>query len=456
MTTQAEKDFLNKVKPIARTLINFAMAEGKPYGVTDAKVEIGSVETQRGGVEKGEVSEVVSGAKLGVAVTIYAGTRSMSFSKNTLDEKKIMDAIRDNVQVIGLVPENPNNVLLPADMVQKQEEDNLDLFEENQADQAQLIDYARRFESGALSVPGIKTTDRMHVTKKSGQTYTLATNGLERHTAGTRYVATGEMIAEAADGTMEGGYDASVATHFSDMTDPTELGRRGAEESVSRLNPTLPATGAMPIILNHDAGEEFISEAVMGAINGGAVFANDTFLKGKVGERVMSESVTIVDDPTIPRGLGSGTLDSAGLAMKPVTFVENGILKTFNCSVMEANQIGVEPIGREDGPTNTIVQPGTQTPEQLMADIKEGIYVTGFNGGTVLTSNGTHSREAHGYLIKDGKITNQPVAGFVVSGNLKEMFMNVALANDTPQLPSTKYSIAVPTMRINGCTIAGQ
>lgn len=456
MTTQAEKDFLNKVKPVAQKLIDVAMTEGKPYGITDAEVKIASVETQRGGVEKGEVSEAVSGAKLGVEVTLYAGKRVMSFSKNTLDEKKLCDAIRDNMQVIHLVPENENNVLLPADKVQKQQPDNLDLFEDNQADQAQLIDYVRRMEAAALAVPGIKTTDRLHITKTSAQTFTLATNGLERHTAETQYAAQGEMIAEGADGKMEGGYDVSVAHHFSDMADPAELGRRGSEETVARLNPALPATGEMPIVLSHDAGEEFISEAVLSAINAGAVFTNDTFLKGKVGEQVMSDGITLVDDPTIVRGLGSGTLDSAGLEMKPVTFIEKGVLKTFNASVMEANQIGMEPIGREDGPTNTIVQPGTLTPDELIADIKDGIYVKGFNGGTVNTANGQHSREAYGVLIKDGKITDQPVAGFVVSGNLKKMFMSVAVANDTPQLPSTKYNIAVPTLRINGCTIAGQ
>ncbi len=455
MTTKAEKDFLKKVKPVAKTLLDYALKTGGAYGITDAKVTISVSENQKSSVSNGAVSETVTGTQWGVGITLYAGKRSMSFSKNTLDTAKLCDTMKENMQVIHLVPENENKLLLEKAKVAKQPDMSaLDLYEENQPGQAELIDYARKFEKAAQAVAGVKTTDRLKVSKSVAQTYTAATNGLERHEAKTTYSASGEVIAESKQG-MEAGYDYSQAHHFGDMTDPAKLGRAAAETTVAQLDSVQPKTGEMPIVLDHAAAEEFFG-TVMSAIDGSAVFNGDTFLKGQQGQQVMSKGVTLVDDPLIKRGLGSGTLDSAGLEMKPVTFIEDGVLKAFNASVMEARQIGVSPIGREDGTTNSKVLPGTKTPEELIAGIKEGIYIKGFNGGTVNTANGTHSREAYGLLIKNGKITKTAVSGFVVSGNLKKMFMNVALANDTPKQPNTKYHLVAPTTRIDGCTIAGQ
>ena len=456
MTTQAEKDFLDKVRPIAETLIDYAASAGKAYGITDAKVSIVVNEKLKDGVDKGAVTEIVAGTQQAVTITLYAGHRSMTFQKNTLDIQKLREAMEENMQVIHLVPENENNLLLEKEKVAKQPDSGkLELYEEKQPGQREMIDYARKFEEAALAVPGVKTADRISVSKAAKQFYSLATNGLSLHVARTTYTASGEVIAESANG-MEADGDYSQANYFSDMTNPAELGRRAAENTVSKLDSIVPQTGEMPIVLNQDAAEAFFRDTVLQAIDGSAVFNGSTFLKGKEGQQVMSKGITLVDDPLIVRGLSSGTLDSAGLEMKPVTFIEDGILKKFNASVREARQIGVEPVGREDGPTNGIVLPGTQSPEKLIADIKQGIYIKGFNGGTVNTTNGTHSREAYGLLIKDGKITNTAVSGFVISGNLKKMFMSVTLANDTPKQPNTKHRIVVPTMRIDGCMVAGQ
>lgn len=149
-------------------------------------------------------------------------------------------------------------------------------------------------------------------------------------------------------------------------------------------------------------------------------------------------------------------MDSSGQKSEPVTFIQNGVLKQFNVDLLAARQLGVDPIGRNDGTTNVSVLPGTASVEELIGDIKDGIYIRSFKGGTADTNNGTFSRPATGTLIKDGKVTGQAVDGFIVSGNLKEMFMKVAIANDTPAHPNTRYTIAAPTTRINGMTIAGK
>jgi PmbA protein len=249
--------------------------------------------------------------------------------------------------------------------------------------------------------------------------------------------------------------EGSTARHFNDMAKPKELGRKASLNAIGKLGATLPKTGEMPIVLDNDAAEDFFS-SVYAAIDGTALHRGTTFLKGKLGQQVMSKGVTLVDDPDVPRGLGSGHVDSAGVESRKIIHIEDGVLKSFNATLLESRQLNVAPTGRQDGPTNGMILPGAVTPSELISDIKEGIYINGFNGGTVDVNNGLHSRQAYGVMIRDGKITDEAVSGFVVSGNLKDMFMNVVLADDTPALPSTTHSLAAPTTRINGVTIAGK
>ncbi|MCE9508589.1 MAG: TldD/PmbA family protein [Alphaproteobacteria bacterium] len=452
--SNAEKDFLKEARPLAQNLIAYARTAGAAYGITDARVSISVSERQENAVEKGEVSKSVSGLSSQVSVVLYAGDRVLSFAKNTLDETALCDAMMKNMQVIHLVPPNKDKRLLEAGKVYKGPQADFDLYDKNPPTQAQMIDYAKRVEAAALAQPGIKGTRAVSIVKGEGHSLTLATNGLDLCESSTRYTASANVIAEDKNGMQIDG-DASVARHFSDMAAPEEVGKTAAKEALAKLSPALPATGAMPIVLSPDAAESFFS-SVYSAIRGTAVHRGTTFFKGKIGQQVMSQGITLVDDPSILRGAGSRQVDSAGMETKKIAFIEDGVLKSYNLTMLEARQLGLEPIGRESGTTNSMILPGTKTPEELMSDIKDGIYIKGFNGGTVDVNNGIHSREAYGMLIKNGKITDIPVAGFVVSGNLKDMFMNVAVANDTPKLPNTRHTFAAPTTRINGTTISGK
>lgn len=451
--SKSEADFLKEARPIAENLIDFAMA-GKAYGVTDAKVVISANEKQEISVEKGDVSKSVNGATYSVSITLYAGDKTISFSRNTLDAAELRDAMLKNMKALSVVPANKNKRLLETDKVFKGAEKDLDLVDQTPPSHDDLVAYAKEVEAAAMGEPGVKGTRSVGVTAQNSHLLVLATNGLDHHESKTRYSASASVVAEDASGMQIAG-EGSSARHFNDMAKPKVLGKGAAKNALSKLSATLPTTGQMPIVLDHDAAEEFFS-AVYSAIDGTALFRGATFLKGKIGQQVMSPGVTLVDDPSVPRGLASGNVDTAGVEAKPITFIEKGVLKQFNANLMESRQLGIEATGRENGPTNGVILPGEWTPRELISDIKEGIYIRGFNGGTVDVNNGLHSRQAYGNLIKDGEITDIAVAGFVVSGNLKDMFMNIVLADDTPPVPNTQHQLSAPTTRINGVTIAGK
>ncbi len=449
-----DKKFLEDARPLGELLLDYAVTAGAAYGITDARIVISAADRTENSIEKGQVTKTVAGKTYNVGVTLFAGDRTLSFSKNTLDETALQAAMLDNMKAIHLVPENKGKRLLEPAKVFKGVEKDLDLFDKTPPSTKEMIDYAKEVEVAAMAQPGVKATRSVSVTKSEDHLLILATNGLDIEESRTMYSAGASVIA-AGNNEMQISGEYSMARHFNDMAKASVLGAQAGQNAISKLGAVLPATGEMPIVLDNSAAESFFS-SVYSAIGGTALYRGTTFLKGKLNQQVMSAEITIVDDPLVARGIGSRHVDTAGLEEKPITFVENGVLKSYDVSLTEARLLGIEPIGRENGPSNTRVLPGTQTPAELMADIKEGIYIKGFNGGTVDVNSGTHSREAYGLLIKDGKVTDIAVSGFVVSGNLKDMFMKASVANDTPDLPSTSHRMAAPTTRINGLTIAGK
>lgn len=451
----SQKDFIAEARPLAEDIIAYAMTAGKQYGITDAQVSIATNDKQTNSVENGNVTSVSSGKSFGIGVSLFAGDKVLSFSKNNLDKKAILEAVEENMKVISMVPENPSARLLESSLVHKGALPDLDLYDAQRPDQDTMIDYAKKAEAAAMAEPGIKATRSASITANDIHAFTLATNGHDFYERGTSYQAAVQAVAADQDGNMQIDYDYSIACHFSDMADPARLGVNAARNAKGKLNATFPQTGEMTIVLSPAAASSFFS-LVYAAIDGSSVYKDATFMKDKIGQQVMNKGITLEDDPLIKRGLASSAVDGTGQKADKLTFIKDGVLQLYNVGLAEARLLGVKPIGRDGGPTNSRILPGDKTPDELTGDIKDGIYITGFSGGTASVDTGDFSKPANGKLIKDGKVTDIAVDGFVVGGDLKVMFMNAAIANDTPPLPNNKTGFAAPTTRLDKVMIAGR
>lgn len=448
------------------TIIGMAQGVGMkhedilPDGITDVKVTIAKGQERTVGVKNQTVVSSEAGMTQSISITLFSGQKKLSFSLNSLDRETIKKALEDNVVALSFVPEDEYAGLLPSDQLYKGEQENFDQIDNTEVTDEKIIRFAKELERGAETVDSYKNSRDIGVTAYSSESVTVATNGLERHRASTHYSAYATPIVEkpkegSNDVERKVNYDYTSAIYFDDLENAFEIGRRAALDADAKLGAVTPKTAEMPIVLDPAAASAFFGKA-LSALNGAAVYRGTTFLKDKMGQQIFASNITITDDPTIKRSSRSMTTDPAGLEAKPLKFVENGILKLFNVNLEEGRKLGLEPIGREGGYTNVIVEGGTQTPEEIMADIEEGIYVLGFNGGTVNLNDGSHSRQAYGFMIENGQIMrDKPVSGFVVAGNLSDMMLEAIIANDTPQLPNRKTSSAAPTTRLNKMKIAG-
>ncbi|HTK79929.1 MAG TPA: metallopeptidase TldD-related protein, partial [Rhizomicrobium sp.] len=277
-----------------------------------------------------------------------------------------------------------------------------------------------------------------------------------------RYAATNHSIGVAVlagEGTsMERDYESVSARHEADLEGAEQVGRRAGERTVKRLNPRKIKSQSVPVIYEPRVASGLLGHFA-GAISGSAIARGVSFLKDRMNDQVFASGINIVDDPHRLRGLRSKPFDGEGVHNRRMNLVENGVLRTWLLDCASAKQLGLTTTGHASrgtgGPpspsaTNLCMEPGPKSPDELIADVREGFYVTELIGMGVNPVTGDYSRGAAGFWIENGKIA-YPVSGVTIAGNLKQMFRNLAPANDL----EFRYGVNSPTLRVEGLTVAG-
>jgi PmbA protein len=257
---------------------------------------------------------------------------------------------------------------------------------------------------------------------------------------------------------MERDYEFSSAVFSEDLDDPIAVGKSAGERAVKRLNPRKVGTQKVPVIFDTRVSNGLLRH-LAGAINGSAIARGTSFLKDSMGKRILPAALSVIDDPHRRRGMASKPFDAEGIANEPMALVENGVLKSWVLDLRSARQLGLKTDGRASrgtsGPpspstTNLYLPAGTVTRAAMLADIKSGFYINELMGFGVNSVTGDYSRGASGFWIEKGHIA-YPVSEITVAGNLKEMFRNIAPADDL----EFRTGADAPSLRIDGMTVAG-
>ncbi len=390
-----------------------------------------------------------------VGLRVFVGRRSAIVSSTTVDPAGFAQLAERAVDMARIVPEDPYGGL--ADEAQTVSGVDLDMDDGQEPDAAALLARASAAEEAALSVPGITNSEGADAGYSRYEVVLVTSAGF----AGT-YTRTGHSVsatALAGEGTaMQRDYDYASAVHLADLEDPAAIGRVAAEKALARLNPTRPRTAKIPVVYDPRVSTSLLGH-LMGAINGSAIARGTSFLKERLGQRVFASGIMVRDDPRRRRGLRSRPFDGEGVPTAARAIIEDGVLTTWLLDSHTARQLGLKTTGHAargtGGPpspsaTNLWLEPGSMTPAELMADIKEGLYVTEMMGSAINGLTGDYSRGASGFMIRDGALA-EPVAEITVAGTLPEMFMAMVPANDLRFRRGTD----APTVRIDGMTLAG-
>lgn len=219
----------------------------------------------------------------------------------------------------------------------------------------------------------------------------------------------------------------AIGLEIFDETTPEQVAETAAHRALMMLRARRAPGGKMGVVISSEAGGTMIHEAVGHGLEADLAMQNLSVYSGKMGEKVASELVTVIDDGTIPFKRGSSFFDEEGTPTEKTVLVENGILKSYmydRLSAMKANAKSTgngrresyhhRPIPRM---RNTMIAPGKSAPEAIIKSLDKGLFVKKMGGGQVNTVNGDFMFEVtEGYLIEHGKI-GEPVRGATLTGN---------------------------------------
>ncbi|VXC88894.1 TldD/PmbA family protein [Sphingomonas sp. AX6] len=404
-------------------------------------------------VRLGKLEDVGRSEDADLSLRVFVGQRSASINTSDFSPAAMADSAARAVAMARAAPEDKWAGLAPAERLMKGAAPDLDLDDHADPDPQHLRDLALAAEDAARSVAGVTNSEGGEASARRGVSALATSHGFAGATSASGYSISASVLAGTGDA-MQRDYAWHSARHFDALEDADEIGRIAGERAVARLNPARVASGAMPIVFDPRVGGHLLG-ALIGAISGSRIARKTSFLQDMLGKQIFARGVSIHDDPHRPRGLGSRPFDGEGLPVSPTVLVDHGMLETWMLDSASARQLGMTPTGHASGGggttgSNLYMAPGTEPPATLIGGVDHGVYITGLIGQGVNPVTGDYSRGASGFLIEGGELT-RPIAGITLAGNLKAMFLEMTPANDL----AFRYATNVPTIRVDGMTVAG-
>jgi PmbA protein len=410
------------------------------------------IEVRDGAVEESESAE---GDDLGLRVLV--GRRQAVVSTNDLSGDGSAALAERAVAMARVAPEDAFAGLADDGLLAHQFPD-LDLIDPDLPSVKQLETMAAAAEQAGLAVKGVSKSGGASASAGIGGMVLVTSHGFRGAYLGSRHGVS--MTAIAGDGTgMERDYDFSSALHASDLESPEKIGRTAGMRAVERINPRKVSTRKVPVVFDPRVAGSLVSH-LASAANAASVARKTSFLKDKMGEKLFASGIRIIDDPLRLRGLRSRPFDAEGVAGRKLALVEDGTLRSWLLDSATGRELGLATTGHAQrgvssvpspGASNLHLEAGSMSPDELIADIKDGFYVTDLIGMGVSMVTGDYSRGASGFWIENGKRI-YAVSEVTIAGHLLDIFRTLTPASDL----EFRYGTNAPTVRVEGLTVAGQ
>lgn len=437
----------------ARSLAHDIVDRATAAGADAADAVVSSHASLNVSVRLGQLEDVGRSEGEDLSLRVFCGRRNASVASSDFASGALDELVARAIRMAREAPEDKWAGLAPEERLLHGEPPQLDIDDGGMIAPEELRERALEAEDAARAVPGVTNSEGAGAGASRAVMALATSHGFAGGYAATSYGIQASVLAGQTGG-MERDYAHHSARHLNQLEGAAAIGTRAGERAVKRLNPGRVPSGPVPVVLDPRVGSGLLGHLV-GAIAGPAITRKTSFLLDAMGEAIFPEIVTVRDDPHRPHGLRSRPFDGEGLAVMPTALIEGGHLETWLLDSASARQLGLEPTGhggRGGGvsASNLYMEAGNVSVAALIGDIERGVWVTELIGQGVNLTTGDYSRGASGFLIENGEIT-RPIAEFTVAGNLKAMFAGLTPANDL----EFRYGINVPTLRIDGMTVAG-
>jgi PmbA protein len=442
------------------------VAQALKAGATDAEAVAREGDEFSVNVRMGQVETLKESGSRGLGVRVFLGKRSASTSTSDLTAEGIRQLVDGAMALVNVTEEDAFSGL-PETAEFGTLSSDLHLYHEDvySLPGPERIEWARRAEAAALEADArITNSDGGSFDAATGRKALANSRGFVGGYRSSYAGVSAAPLAQDANGAMQRDGWWSSARRLADLDSPEAIGKEAARRALRRLGARRVPTQRVPIVFAPEVARSLVG-SIFEAASGDAIWRGASFLAGKLGELIAAPSLTIIDDstmllPTGMGGFGTSPFDGEGLPSRRTVVVEAGVLRNYLLNTYTARKLGMKSTHNASrglagapgiGCGNLYLEPGTRTAEQIIADVPAGLYVTGLIGFGVNVVTGDYSRGATGLWIENGVLTHA-VEEVTIAGNLAEMLRNVtAIGNDL----EFRGSVASPTLRIDGMTIAG-
>jgi PmbA protein len=463
-----------------KQLASDVLARALKAGATDAEAVVYEGDEFSTLVRLGQVETLKESGSRAVGLRVFIGQKAASTSSSDFSLESLERLVNGAVTLARITSEDPFAGLPePSEFGQHDAADQHLYFDDvNQQPPADRIRIAREVEAAAMAF------DTRIQNSGGGDFDTATSHKIHINSRGflgeyrRSYCGfSAQPIAHDTDGKMQRNYWYSAARSTRLLEDPVAIGQEAARRTLQHLGARQARTQQAPVVFSPEVARSIVGN-IFDAANGDAIYRHASFFAGMLGERVAGENVTVIDDGTLvfdrvfdceggvsgsmkTGGFGTAPFDGEGLPTRRTVLIENGILRSYVTNTYTARKLGLDSsTGNASrslagnpgiGAGNFFLQPGALTPEQIIADVPNGLYVTETMGFGVNLVTGDYSQGAAGMWIENGELA-YPVEEITIAGNLKDMYRNIsAIGNDLVFRTAT----AAPTLRIEGMTIAG-
>jgi PmbA protein len=430
-------------------------------GATDAECTISEGEEFEASIRMREVENLKEAGSRGAGIRVLVGQHTGSAYTSDLSREGMETMVSKALELAAITTEDPH-AGLPEDSELGSLKCDLELYDDAIADMATewKIGQARAAEAAALAFdPRIENSKGASFESYLGMRVFANSRGF---LGSYRTSSCGLAVQPVAkqNGSTERDYWYTSSRSAAQLEGAEDVGRRAAERALRRLNPRKVATQKASIVFEPRTARSVLGD-LFDAVSGSAIYRQASFLTGKLGEKIASENLTVVDDATMPGLFGSSPFDDEGVRTRRTVVVERGVLRSYLLNTYTARKLGLETTGNASrgltgnagvGPGNFFVEAGMRTPGEIIASVRSGLYVTELIGANTNPVTGDYSAGAAGMWIENGELA-YPVSEITIAGNMKQMLMELAEIGSDLEFRS---SMAAPTLLVTEMTISGR
>jgi len=432
-----------------KKLAKWAMSFGLKQGCQDVRVSIYNGSDTELEVRDEQLDKLQQSSENQLIFNAYVDGRYGSFTTNRLEKRELGKFIEKAVESVRFLAVDECRKLPDPSLYFKGGLESLKMFDSKFKD-VNPDEKLALVKSAAAEILG---TDPRIISVQSSWSdgcsfsYLLSSNGFEGENEVSYFSLSVSVSIKGEGEARPEAFWYDQALTFDELK-KEGIGKIALERALKKLGQKKVASGKYPMLVDNMNSSRLFSPLIS-AIYGSSLQQKNSFLLDKKGEKVLSEKVTVIDDPLVPHAFGSKYFDNEGVATQKRYIFNKGVLETYFIDTYNSLKMGIpQTIGR---PSRMVMELGNRNLDGIAASLDKGILVTGFNGGNSNSSSGDFSFGIEGFLIENGKLT-QPVTEMNITGNMLTLWKNFVEAGNDPQ---KNNATLIPSLLFNDVDFSG-